>query len=214
MKVNYENITFDSELEVEFYKYLELQTLENCGISFLYQESYKHTPIHINLGRRKNYTPDFIVIDDNKQEIHIIETKGYAKWSANEDNNIMDFMKNKVEYDVSFLRSWLEEVFDFSFIVETEKANNYDIKYHRIKHLKGIGFVDYNYKNPNSISNKRKLKIEEQNSEIKELKLFKKNALRYFGYLKKIRTGNKITKVQNEWARNYELSIFELLEEE
>ena len=214
MKVNYENITFDSELEVEFYKYLELQTLENCGISFLYQESYKKTPIHINLGRRKNYTPDFIVIDDNKQEIHIIETKGYAKWSANEDNNIMDFMKNKVEYDVSFLRSWLEEVFDFSFIVETEKANTYEIKYHRIKHLKGIGFVDYNYKNPNSISNKRKLKIEEQNSEIKELKLFKKNALRYFGYLKKIRTGNKITKVQNEWARNYELSIFELLEEE
>lgn len=186
-KVNYDNISFDSELEVEYYKYLK----EN-NIRFMYQNEYKNNPIKINLGRRKTYTPDFIVFDDENKIIKIIELKGYAKWSANEDNNIMDFMKNKVATDKDFLIEWLVQL-----DIDTR---GWDIDYSRLKHLKAYGFVDFNFKNPNSISNQRKNKIIELEKEIKELELYKKNVERYFGYLRK----DKLTKQQQEWKLKFE----------
>ena len=186
-KVNYDNIIFDSELEVEYYKYLK----EN-NIRFIYQNEYKNNPIKINLGRRKTYTPDFIVFDDENKIIKIIELKGYAKWSANEDNNIMDFMKNKVATDKDFLIEWLAQL-----DIDTR---GWDIEYYRLKHLKSYGFVDFNFKNPNSISNQRKNKIIELEKEIKELELYKKNVERYFSYLRK----DKLTKQQKEWKMNFE----------
>ena len=186
-KVRYDNISFDSELEVEYYKYLK----EN-NIRFIYQNEYKNNPIKINLGRRKTYTPDFIVFDDENKIIKIIELKGYAKWSANEDNNIMDFMKNKVATDKDFLIEWLAQL-----DIDTR---GWDIEYYRLKHLKTYGWVDFNFKNPNSISNQRKNKIIELEKEIKELELYKKNVERYFGYLRK----DKLTKQQQEWKMNFE----------
>ena len=186
-KVRYDNINFDSELEVEYYKYLK----EN-NIRFLYQNEYKNNPIKINLGRRKTYTPDFIVFDDENKIIKIIELKGYAKWSANEDNNIMDFMKNKVATDKDFLIEWLAQL-----DIDTR---GWDIEYYRLKHLKTYGWVDFNFKNPNSISNQRKNKIIELEKEIKELELYKKNVERYFSYLRK----DKLTKQQKEWKMNFE----------
>ena len=186
-KVKYDNILFDSELEVEYYKYLK----EN-NIRFMYQNEYKNNPIKINLGRRKTYTPDFIVFDDENKIIKIIELKGYAKWSANEDNNIMDFMKNKVATDKDFLIEWLAQL-----DIDTR---GWDIEYYRLKHLKTYGWVDFNFKNPNSISNQRKNKIIELEKEIKELELYKKNVERYFSYLRK----DKLTKQQKEWKMNFE----------
>lgn len=186
-KVKYDNIVFDSELEVEYYKYLR----EN-NIRFIYQNEYRNIPIKINLGRRKTYTPDFIVFDDENKIIKIIELKGYAKWSANEDNNIMDFMKNKVATDKDFLIEWLAQL-----DIDTR---GWDIDYSRLKHLKTYGWVDFNFKNPNSISNQRKNKIIELEKEIKELELYKKNVKRYFGYLRK----NKLTKQQQEWKLKFE----------
>lgn len=186
-KVRYDNISFDSELEVEYYKYLK----EN-NIRFMYQNEYKNNPIKINLGRRKTYTPDFIVFDDENKIIKIIELKGYAKWSANEDNNIMDFMKNKVATDKDFLIEWLAQL-----DIDTR---GWDIDYSRLKHLKSYGFVDFNFKNPNTISNQRKNKIIELEKDIKELELYKKNVERYFGYLRK----DKLTKQQQEWKLKFE----------
>lgn len=186
-KVRYDNIIFDSELEVEYYKYLK----EN-NIRFMYQNEYNNNPIKINLGRRKTYTPDFIVFDDENKIIKIIELKGYAKWSANEDNNIMDFMKNKVATDKDFLIEWLAQL-----DIDTR---GWDIDYSRLKHLKTYGWVDFNFKNPNSISNQRKNKIIELEKEIKELELYKKNVERYFSYLRK----DKLTKQQQEWKLKFE----------
>ena len=186
-KVRYDNINFDSELEVEYYKYLK----EN-NIRFMYQNEYKNNPIKINLGRRKTYTPDFIVFNDENKIIKIIELKGYAKWSANEDNNIMDFMKNKVATDKDFLIEWLAQL-----DIDTR---GWDIEYYRLKHLKTYGWVDFNFKNPNTISNQRKNKIIELEKEIKELELYKKNVERYFSYLRK----DKLTKQQKEWKMNFE----------
>lgn len=184
-KVRYDNITFDSELEVNYYQYLK----EN-NIEFIYQDKYKNKPIKINLGRRKNYTPDFIVFENNK--IKIIELKGYAKWSANEDNNIMDFMNNKVETDIDFLIDWLLSL-DIDIVGK-------DIEYQRLKHLKSVGFVDFNYKNPNSLLNQKRNKIKDLSIELKELKEYKKNCERYFEYLMK----DKLTKQQKEWKINFE----------
>ena len=186
-KVRYDNIMFDSELEVNYYKYLK----EN-NIRFIYQNEYKNNPIKINLGRRKTYTPDFIVFDDENKIIKIIELKGYAKWSANEDNNIMDFMRNKVATDKDFLIEWLAQL--------NIDTRGWDIEYHRLKHLKPFGFVEYDFKNPNTISNQRKNKIIELEKEIKELELYKKNVERYFSYLRK----DKLTKQQNEWKLKFE----------
>ena len=187
MKVNYNGIIFDSELEVAYY-----QWLQEIGIEFVYQDKYKKNPIPINLGRRKTYTPDFITYDWHSKTITIIELKGYAKWTANEDNNIMDFMKHQVAENPSYLIDWL-------------KSNNlyregYKVEYARLKHLKGTGFVDYNYKNPNSLSNKRKAKIQELESELKELKQFKKETLRYF---KLYLSDKKKTQKQYEYLGQY-----------
>ena len=186
-KVRYDNITLDSELEMMYYDYL----VKN-NIRFIYQDKYKKTPIKINLGRRKTYTPDFIVFDDENKIIKIIELKGYAKWSANEDNNIMDFMRNKVATDKDFLIEWLSQL-----DIDTRGWN---IEYHRLKHLNSFGFVEYDFKNPNSISNQRKNKIIELQSQLKELESYKKNVERYFSYLRK----EKLTKQQNEWKLNFE----------
>ncbi len=187
MKLNYNNIEFDSELELNYFK-----LLKEKNIPFMYQNEYKRKPIKINLGRRKNYTPDFIVFDNENKIIKIIELKGYAKWSANEDNNIMDFMRNKVATDKNFLINWLCEIG-----INTE---GFDIEYHRLKHLKSFGFVEYDFKNPNSILNKRKNKIIELQTKLKELELYKKNVERYFDYVKK----DKLTKRQKEWLDEFE----------
>lgn len=190
-KVRYDNIIFDSELEMMYYIYLK-----DNNIRFIYQDKYKKTPIKINLGRRKTYTPDFIVFDDEKKTIKIIELKGYAKWSANEDNNIMDFMRNKVATDKDFLISWLCEI-----DIDTR---GYDIEYHRLKHLKSFGFVEYDFKNPNTISNQRKNKIIELQSQLKELELYKKNVERYYSYIRKEKKKEKLTKQQQIWKNEYE----------
>lgn len=193
MKIEKYDLTFDSELELMFYEYLKEKELK-----FYYQSEFKKIPININLGRRKTYTPDFII--KTRDSIYIIETKGYAKWSANEDNNICDFMKNKVLYDVSFLTDWLSEVFTHLGICDEEKENllKLDVKYERIKHLKGIGFVPYDYKNPNTISNKRKEKIIVLENDLKETKELNKKLIRAIKYLLKEKEGKKPAKKEKE----------------
>lgn len=189
-KVNYEGIEFDSELEVNYYKYLKEK-----NINFKYQNEYSKNPIKIELGRRKTYTPDFIVYDDETKIITIVETKGYAKWSANEDDNIMDFMKNQVKNNPYFIISWLKEINAYK--------DNYSVSYQRIRFNQTYGWVDYKFKSPNTIANKRKAKINDLNSEIKDLREFKKNAERYFKYHLKLVCKGKLTKQQNEWYCNY-----------
>lgn len=177
-------IDFDSELELNYFEYLTI-----LGIQFSY---HNYNPIKINLGRRKNYTPDFVIWDHSTATITIVELKGYAKWSANEDNNIMDFMKNKVETDQEFLISWLKE--------NELYLTGYKVDYQRLKYLKGHGFVDYNFKNPNSIANQRKSKIIELEAENKALKQQLKDFERYYSYLKK----EKLTKAQKTWMLEFE----------
>ncbi len=184
-RFTYNNISFDSELELNYYQHLKVNNTK-----FIYQNEYKNIPIKINIGRRKTYTPDFIVFENNT--ITIVELKGYAKWSANEDNNIMDFMKNKVETDIDFLIKWLSSL--------NINTNNKVIDYKRLKFLKSVGFVDYDYKNPNSLLNQKRNKIVELEIELKELKSYKKNCERYFDYIKK----NKLTNKQIEWKNNFE----------
>ena len=183
-KVRYDNITFDSELEVEYYKYLK-----DNNLKFIYQPK---KPIRIN--SKNTYTPDFIVFYDDR--IEIIETKGYNQFSFMRDNMIHNFM----------VEMYLDQKIDFLIengILEEEIIGK-DVAYKKIKYLKSYGWVDFDFKNPNTLANNRKNKIIELEKELKELNTFKKNVERYFSYIRKINQDNKLTKQQLEWKYNFE----------
>lgn len=182
------DIYFDSELEQKYYHYLK-----DNGVDFMYQTEYKNTPIQVNIGKRKNYTCDFIEEYENK--VVITETKGYSKWSGNIDNEICDFMKHKAQYDKGFIVEWLARVG-----VDTKGK---DIEYQRIKYNKTYGWVDYDFKNPNTIANKRKNKIIELEQELKELKAKLKDYDRYVEITQKLNNGGKPTKLQLEFYNNF-----------
>lgn len=187
-RVEYKGITFDSELEIKYY-----DELEEKNIRFMYQNQYKKNSIKVvNCGRRKTYVPDFIVFDDINNIITIVELKGFNKWNGREDDDVMNFMKNKVAYDKPFLFGWLKSI--------GINTNGWDVGYQRIKHLKTYGFVDYDFKNPNTVANKRKEKIIELENELKPLRNRLKDIDRYFSYLQK----EKLSKAQKLWVESFE----------
>ena len=193
-KVNYDGITFDSELEVEYYKHLQELKMQGKVITFHY-----HPVIPIQITRNNTYKPDFVVFYYNSR-IEIVETKGYNPYSKMRDDMIHQVMKSKTEQE---LRDWIRLNFTFNFYGHSVNCNSYKVEYKKVKYLKAYGFVDWDFKNPNTIANKRKEKIQEQNSEIKELRDFKKNAERYFKYHLKIVKNEKLTKPQKEWYYKY-----------
>ena len=194
-KVKYDDITFDRELEVEYYKYLVELYEKGVITSFYY-----HPSIPIKITKNNTYTPDFVVFYlDNK--IEIVETKGYNPYSKMRDDMIHQVMQSKSEQE---LRDWLNKNYDSLYDNKFQlKFNNYSVVYRKVKYLKAYGFVDWDFKNPNTIANKRKEKINDLSSEIKELRDFKKEAERYFRYYLKIVNNEKLTKPQKEWYYNY-----------
>lgn len=183
-KVRYDDIIFDSELEVEYYKYLK-----NNNLEFIY---HPIKPIKINSNN--TYTPDFIVFYENK--IEIVETKGFNQFSYMRDNIIHNYMK---ELNTDQLLEYL-----YSNDIQEQETIGKDILYKKYKYLKSFGWVDYDFKNPNTIANKRKEKINELEIEIKKLKEYQKNTQRYFNYLSK---GNKLNKQQQEWKIKFEKEV-------
>lgn len=183
-KIKYNDITFDSELEVRYYNYL----IEN-KINFIY-----HPKKSFYINSKNTYKPDFIVIYDDR--IEIVETKGYSQFSFLRDNMIHNYMLEiSIDQKLQFL-------YDNGFL-ESE-VNGKDIIYRKIKFLQSHGWVDFDFKNPNTIANQRKNKIIELTAENKELKEFKKKCERYFSYLKQINSGKKLTKSQLEWKNQFE----------
>ena len=187
-KVKYDGITFDSEWERDYYIYLR----EELKADLI---KYHPEPI-FDLVARKQYTPDFIYVKDDT--ISVVEVKGSYNPYANhfQDDMIHKEMKAK-NY------RWLYNYFWKNGIECTHSEDGYyDLKYEKVKKLKQ-GWVDYDYKNPNTLANQRKQKILSQKDEIKELKDFKKNAERYFTYYIKLVKNGKLTKPQREWYDNY-----------
>ena len=194
-KVKYDDITFDSELEVEYYKYLVELYAKGVITSFYY-----HPAIPIKITKNNSYTPDFVVFYLDRR-IEIVETKGYNPYSKMRDDMIHQVMLSKPEQE---LRDWLNKNYDSVYDNKFKlKFNNYRVVYRKVKYLKAYGFVDWDFKNPNTIANKRKEKINDLSSEIKELRDFKKEAERYFRYHLKIVNNEKLTKPQKEWYYNY-----------
>ena len=179
-KVKYDDIVFDSELEVEYYKYLKEK-----ATYFVY-----HPKIGIDTTSKNKYYPDFVAYYGDCR-CEIVECKGYSQFSYLKDNMIHNIMQSKSEQE---LKEWLRM---------NGLRYDYPTTYRKIKYLKAYGFVDWDFKKPNTIANKRKEKINEQQDEIKALKDFKKNAERYFTYYVKLRNMGKLTKPQREWYCNY-----------
>lgn len=187
-KVEYDGITFDSEWEKDYYIYLK----EELKADFI---KYHPEPI-FDLVARKKYTPDFIYCKEDT--ISVVEVKGGYNPYANhfQDDMIHKEMKAK-DY------RWLYNYFWKNGIKFTHSEDGYyDLKYEKVKKLKK-GWVDYDFKNPNTIANKRKEKINDLSTEIKALRDFKKDAERYFRYHLKIVQNEKLTKPQKEWYYNY-----------
>ena len=187
-KVEYDGMTFDSEWEKDYYIYLK----EELKADFI---KYHPEPI-FDLVARKKYTPDFIYVKEDA--ISVVEVKGGYNPYANhfQDDMIHKEMKAK-DY------RWLYNYFWKNGIKFTHSEDGYyDLKYEKVKKLKK-GWVDYDFKNPNTIANKRKEKINDLSTEIKELRDFKKEAERYFRYHLKILNNEKLTKSQKEWYYNY-----------
>ena len=177
-KVSYDGIKFDSELEVEYYKHLK----ENN----LLFEYHPKTPIQIT--KNNTYTPDFIVFYNDR--IEIIETKGYNQFSFMKDNMIHNVMLSKSEEE---LKSWLKE--------NNIYTNEYrSVVYKKIKYLKSYGWVDFDFKNPNTLSNQRKNKIKELEEENKRLKADLRGFIKYYEYLHT----NKPTKAKKDYIMRFE----------
>lgn len=177
-KVEYDGIVFDSELEVKYY-----QILKASNTNFIY-----HPKAKIKITNNNYYTPDFIV--KTQLGYQIIETKGYNPYSKMKDDMIHQVMLAKTPLE---LRSYIEEV------VNGMLPNDVIVEYRKIKYLKSYGFVDWNFKNPNSQINQARLKNKELKEDLKELSEFKKDTLRYFKYQFK----SKLTKKQEEWKEGY-----------
>lgn len=178
-KVKYDGITFDSDLEVQYYQYLG-EAEDVVGYTY-------HPRVPMPLNSKNNYYPDFIV--SYQDRIEIIETKGYSQFSFMKDNMIHNYMLEKSEYDL-----WQ--------YLESNGFKNDGTRravYRKIKHLKAYGFVDWDFKNPNTIANKRKEKINDLSLEIKDLRDFKKKVVRFIGYQIKIENKGKLTKQQQAW---------------
>ena len=210
-KVNYLGITFDSDLEVEYYKYLQDLYAKGEIVDFNY-----HPDSIPNLIGKRSYEPDFLVL--YKDHIEVIETKGYNPYSVRIDDQIHNVMLSKSPEWLGgyVIRNIYNKIQRFAPKSKEWESLAMDKKviYRKIKLIKSIGFVDFDFKNPNTIANKRKAKINDLSAELKELKEFKKNALRYFGYSLKLITGKKLTKSQAEWQNMYFDKMVKLVQEE
>lgn len=180
MRVEAYGITFDSDLEVKYYEYLKER-----NIDFVY---HPKKPIKIN--NKSTYTPDFIVVYTDR--IEIIETKGFNQFSYMRDSMIHNVMLEKTTDEL------LEFLYDNGFVLPNVSGK--DIVYRKIKYLKSQGWVDFDFKNPNTLANQRKQKVSELTQELKEANLKIKKYERYLSYLFK----DKLTKSQREWKEQFE----------
>ena len=184
MKVNYDGLLFDSEWEKDYYCYLK----NELKADFI---KYHPDPI-FDLVARKQYTPDFIYIKGDTYSV--VEVKGNYNPFANhfQDDMIHKEMKAK-NYRWLYNYFWKNGI---NFRIAED--GYYDLKYEKVKKLKQ-GWVDYDFKNPNTIANKRKEKITELSSELKELRQFKKDTVRYFN----LHNRSKLTLNQKEFIAKY-----------
>jgi hypothetical protein len=150
-----------------------------------------HPAVPIRITKNNTYTPDFVVYNPNGV-VEIIETKGYNPYSKMRDAMIHQVMLAKPEEE---LKQWLLEN-GYSL------TNVKTVKYRKIKFLKAYGFVDWDFKNPNTLANKRKEKVESLSVQLKEANKKVKDYERFMNYL--LKEDKKLTKKQLEWKQNFE----------
>ncbi|MCR5786466.1 MAG: hypothetical protein K6G28_02035 [Acholeplasmatales bacterium] len=200
-KAYYNNLTFDSEWEKDYYLHLlnDLKINEN--------NIWRNIKPFTDLMARKKYTPDMIYYNKDEKKFYIVEIKGNYNPFANhfQDEMIHKEMKAKTQDELRHyvIENGIETYFDDTF------------QYIKIKYLKAHGWVDYDWKNPNTRVSQQKAKINDLSVELKELKAFKKDTIRYWKlFIKSIAEPKKVTKSQEEFMDKYSKEINEYLKEE
>lgn len=190
-KVEYDGIKFDSDLEVEYYKYLQELYKKGEVVDF----NYHPEQIESLVGKR-SYTPDFLVLYKDRIEIvdkaiddqiHNVMLGKSTKWLAG-------YVFSNMGHQTA---NYLPKFDEWHSLALNEK-----VVYKKIKHLKAYGFVDWDFKNPNTLANKRKEKITDLEAELKEYKNKVKEYERFMKYLYK--PNKKLTKKQLHWKQNFE----------
>lgn len=184
-KIKYEDKTFDSQLEIDYFKFKT--ELKDCELH--YHHSY---PIELDF-MTKGYTIDFIEIYRGKKIIKLVETKGYNQFSFRVDQMIHNGMNKliKTENGQKFFHKWLIKNNFLGY-------DDYTVEYRKIKYLKKEGFVDFSFKSPTMKDHwKAKCLAAEATLKLKNQDI--KDVNRYFNYLQK----DKLTKKQREWFVDY-----------
>ncbi len=185
-KITHNGVTYDSQLEVDYAEYLKELVANGKVLTYLYH------PMSIpNLVGKRSYTPDFLVVySDNR--IEVVETKGFNQFSYMVDNQIHYAMKNLSK---DYLKEYVEEN-GFS-------TRDKEVVYRKVKYLKSHGWVDFEWKNPNTLANNRKSKIEALEKENKTLKKELKDFERFFSYYVKMGKYKDLTKAQAQWFNDF-----------
>lgn len=168
-------IKFDSQLEVDYLDHLQSQ---QDVLNVVYQPEIK-----VKISDKNRYTPDFWVEYADRYEI--IETKGYNQFSAMRDNITHNVMESLTQDQLKLYAGYL---------FKQDKK----IVYRKIKKV-AIGFVEFNWKNPNTLSKKRKEKVVSLEAQLKEANNQIKDYERYFKYF----FADKLTKDQREWLESF-----------
>lgn len=181
-------IQFDSELELNYYKYL--LDLKKCGDVM----GFKYHPSSLQILKNNKYTPDFIV--EFTDEIKVIETKGYNQFSFQRDNLIHTMMMSKTEEELK------------AYVSSNGFAGDKKTSYQKIKYVKAFGYVDFSFKNPNTLANQRKAKVNELDAENKALK---KEIKMWERYYKLIHQDKKLTPKQADFVSEFTSNKKDLL---
>lgn len=93
-KVEYKGIQFDSKVECDYFKELEIKKMNGEIKSFSIQPTYQLIPKFEKFGtkyRAMTYTPDFLIINNDDTET-LVDIKGFGTLASELRKKLFDYL--------------------------------------------------------------------------------------------------------------------------
>lgn len=148
-----DGITFDSEIEAKYYEHLKGkgESIKDLEIHKTFTLQERFVDDHKNIYKEIKYSPDFIYYDEEDNNYHFIDVKGYL------DDKSALIWKMFVKH-----------------IIDMDRPIYKDAVFSIIKYSKTTGFVDLkDYKK--AMANAKARAIQEKNDAIKEKQQMEKD---------------------------------------